>query len=414
MQSGFILDCQHSTLSLSSGRMMKKNMTYRWRGKMVNLTNIIILVMLMLVKSLMAYPITENEKEEAIKKIVPALEKKIEESMKMQGVPGVAVAIVSKDKVFYLKTFGVKYLGLQEKITPTTLFQVASLSKPINATMVAILQHQGKLSLEDPVSRHLPGFSLRNNKQLKVSHLMSHSTGIPNNGFNEMIEAYAPREKIITRLQKTNAVAAPGKRFQYNNAMYGVIEDVISSASSKSLERTLKEELFTPLGMTHACLGLQPLLRATDRAYPHIPNGRGKYMPAQNYSKGYYAFQAAGGVNASIKDLVPFLQLYLGKPSTIISKEGLQELTDPYVKNVTAVIVSEAKKGVIKDTFYGRGWQSMTYGDKKVIYHQGHLKGFRHFMGYVQDDVGIIVLTNAEKKHASKIAIKFFDLYMKA
>ncbi|MBN9287890.1 MAG: hypothetical protein BGO43_00085 [Gammaproteobacteria bacterium 39-13] len=382
---------------------------------MFNLTNIIMLALCIVMSPLMAYPTSETAKEEAIRTIVPALEKKIEEAMKSQGVPGVAVAIISKDKVYYLKTFGVKCLGKQDKITPTTLFQVASLSKPINATMLGILQHQGKLSLEDPVYHYIPGFGARKNqKQLKICHLMSHSTGILSNGFNEMIEAYAPRDKIMLRLQKAQPVAAPGKRFAYNNAMYGMIEDVISSASEKSFEKTLSEELFTPLGMTHACLGLQPMLSASDRAYPHIPNGRGKYMPAQNYSKGYYAFQAAGGVNASIQDLIPFLQLYLGKPSKIISKEGLEELTSPYVKNTTAVIVSEAKQGVIKNTFYGFGWHSMTYGTKKVIYHQGHLKGFRHFMGYLQDDIGIIVLTNAEKKHASKIAIKFFDLYTHA
>ncbi|HRE31289.1 MAG TPA: serine hydrolase, partial [Candidatus Berkiella sp.] len=84
------------------------------------------------------------------------------------------------------------------------------------------------------------------------------------------------------------------------------------------------------------------------------------------------------------------------------------------VKNPKAVIVWQAKKGKVTNTNYGLGWHSMNYGSKKVIYHQGHLKGFRNFMGYVENDVGIIILTNAEKKHASTIALNFFDLYLNA
>jgi beta-lactamase class C len=241
---------------------------------------------------------------------------------------------------------------------------------------------------------------------------MSHSSGIPTGGFNEMIEAQAPRQNILAKLQKVRPVAQPGKQFAYHNAMYGVVEDVISSAAGKPLPQALREEMFTPLGMKSICLGYNSMVEATDRAYPHVPNGRGKYMPAADYSKAYYAFGAAGGINASIQDLVPFMQLYLGKPSPVVSKQTLHQLTSPFVKNPKAVMISEAKKGRVKDTYYGLGWHSMNYAHQKVIYHQGHLKGFRNFMGFLPDDVGIIILTNADKKHASKIALKFFDLYL--
>ncbi len=383
---------------------------------MVNLTNIVrISLVFIFFSPLMANASSLAEREAAIEKTLPRLEKSINDIMKANGIPGVAVAIVSKDKVYYLKTFGVKRVGKPDKINPTTLFQIASLSKPINATMLAILHDQGKLTFDDPVNDHIPYFQAKKNRQpVKICHLMSHSTGVPIGGFNDMIEAQAPRQNIVAKLQNARPVASPGKQFAYHNAMYGVVEDVIASASGKLLPQTLKEQMFTPLGMKNICVGYQPLLDSNDRAYPHIPNGRGKYMPAQAYSKAYYAFLAAGGVNASVQDLIPFMQLYLGKPSKIVSKQTLTQLTKPYVKNTKAVIVSEARKGRIKDTYYGLGWHSMNFDEQKVIYHQGHLKGFRNFMGFLPDDVGIIILTNADKKHASKIAIKFFDLYMNA
>lgn len=371
----------------------------------------ILLCSLFVVLNITAVSASEQT-ELIIEKITPQFEKQIAQAMKVNGIPGMAIAIVSKDKVHYMQTFGVKRVGKQDKITPNTLFQIASLSKPVHATLVAILQDKGQLTLEDKVNQHLPGFMIRGKEPLKICHLMSHSSGIANNGFNELIEAYAPREKILTRLQNARPIAAPGKHFAYNNAMYGVVEDVVSSASGKTLERVIKEELFIPLGMRNACLGIEALLASQDKAYPHVPDRRGKYIPAETYSKAYYAFKAAGGINASIMDLVPFVQLYLGKPSRIVSKDTLAQLTSPFVRNGTAVIATETKKGVITDTFYGLGWQSMKFADKKIIYHTGHLKGFRNFIGFIQDDVGIIILTNAERRHASKIAIKFFDLYL--
>lgn len=353
------------------------------------------------------------DKEVAIERTIAALEQNITKNMKSQGIPGVAVAVVSKDKVYFVKGFGVRKVGSKEKVTPNTLFQAASLSKPINATMVAVLQQKGKLSLHDPVQKHVPTFKCQpKNQTLRICHLISHSSGIPNNGFNEQIEAFIPKDRIVARLQKTKAVSVPGKRFVYNNAMYGMVEDVITSASGKKLDATLRDELFKPLGMKQACVGLHALLNAPDKAYPHVP-GRGKYVPAEKYSTAYYAFSSAGGINVSVEDLIPFLQLYLGKPSAIISKEGLKGLTEPYVKNTNPVINHLAKKGVIGNNYYAMGWNSMTFGNKRVTYHQGHVKGFRNFMGFIENDIGIIILTNAEKKHASKFAINFFDTYLK-
>lgn len=354
-----------------------------------------------------------NDKDDAILRTIESLEQNITKTMKANGIPGVAVAVVSKDKVYFVKGFGVRKVGSKDKITPNTVFQLASLSKPINATMVAILQQKGKLSLHDPVQKHVSNFKCQpKNQTLRVCHLISHSSGIPNNGFNEQIEAFIARDRIVARLQKTRAISAPGKRFVYNNAMYGMIEDVITSASGKKLDATLRDELFKPLGMNQACVGLKALLSAPDKAYPHVP-GRGKYIPAEKYSTAYYAFSSAGGINASVTDLIPFVQLYLGKPSPIISKEGLKSLTEPYVKNHTPVINYLAKKGVMANNHYAMGWNTMTFSNHRVTYHQGHVKGFRNFMGFMDNDIGIIILTNAERKHASKFAVNFFETYLK-
>lgn len=358
-------------------------------------------------------PLAMAGHEEALEKALAQFDKKMNQTMKEQHLPGAAVAVVSKNQILYLKTFGVKKVGTGDQITPSTLFQLASLSKPINATLVAVLQKQGKLTFDEPVNDILPDFKSRNSKNpLKINHLLSHSTGISSSGYNELIEHNVPREQIVTKLQNARAVAPPGKQFAYHNAMYGLIEDVITKVSHKSYMRTMKEDLFIPFGMKSASLGYQALLAAPDKAYPHVKNNRGRYVPAEKYSQGYYAFSAAGGVNASLQDMISFLQVYLGKPNSVLSQKDLRQLTAPFVKNPRAVIISQERKGKIHDTYYGMGWQSMIYGKEKVLYHSGHLKGFRHFMGFIEDDVGIIILTNADKKHASKLALNFFSYYL--
>ena len=349
---------------------------------------------------------------EAVDRVIPALERKIENMMKVQHVPGMAIAIVAPDRVVYLKTFGVKQLGRPEKILPSTLFQMASLSKPIHATMMAILQERGKLAFHDPVNHYIPDFKIRNGgKPLRICHLMSHSTGVLNHGFDGQIQAFIPYERIVSRLKKVPVYSPPGTHFDYNNAMYGLVGEIISKTTGKSVEQALHDELFSPLRMNHASVGYQALLQSSDRAYPHMPNGRGRYIPADHYSRAYYNVPAAGGVNASVQDLVPFLQLYVGKKFNFVSNHSLQNLTHPYVKNTKAVGALQVRQSQVINPAYCLGWQSMTYANQKVIYHQGHLKGFRHFMGYKPNDVGIVVLSNADRKHAAKIALAFFDLY---
>lgn len=353
-------------------------------------------------------------KEDVVKALIPAFEKKITENMKKEGIPGVAIAIVSRDKVYYLKTFGVKRLGSHEKVTSNTVFQVASLSKPMCATLAAVLQEKGTFRFSDPVHRYLPGFCSSDMKAIQILHLLSHSTGIPGYGLDRLIEAFTPRQKIIAQLQKTQPLSSPGERFTYNNTAYGLLEDIIKKASGKSLESLLKEELFTPLGMKHANLGLQEILKTPNRAYPHVVDPKGKYTPAKHYSRGYYTVLASAGVNASLQDLIPFLQLYLGKTSTLLPRSKLLALTKPVVRNPKPSIQVGKKNDKIKSSHYGLGWNTIQYDGQRIVYHQGHLKGFRNFLGFMPEkDIGLIILTNAEKKHASQWALAFFDLYLK-
>jgi CubicO group peptidase (beta-lactamase class C family) len=91
---------------------------------------------------------------------LPQLQKLAEDALQRSGIPGMAIAVVYMDEVIYLKWFGVREEGAPAAVGPDTVFQLASLSKPIAATVVAALVGDGVVAWDDPITRHDPGFEM--------------------------------------------------------------------------------------------------------------------------------------------------------------------------------------------------------------------------------------------------------------
>lgn len=357
-----------------------------------------------------------KEEQPMINHILPALEKYITQTIKEKRYAGLAFAIVSKNHVYCAKTFGVKRLGKSDAVTPNTLFQIGSISKAITSTLVALLQKQNLFKTNDTVNQYLPEFQLNNARTpLRIWHVLSHSTGVPAKGVNEMIEAYMPRSAIQRKLQNTPITAEPGLDYSYNNAMYSVIEDILLAATGSPYPDLLQKHLLTPLGMQNVSTTLETMKASSDRAYPHVKGKEGRFVPAKSYSRGYYAVASAGGINASLNDLIPFVQLHLGKHPEVLNTQGREPFYQGLMADPEAEEWLQDGKHVITDVKYGLGWRLMTFEGEKVIFHGGWLKGFINFVGFLPDhDIGIIVLQNTESQFAREIAFKFFDLYFQS
>jgi beta-lactamase class C len=355
-----------------------------------------------------------NHNQAIMQTILPALEEYIVETMQEQEYPGLAIAVVSKDKIHYLKTFGVKRLGNPDPVTADTLFQIGSISKAITSTLVARLQKQKLLTTNDNVSQHLPQFKLKDAQNpLKVWHILSHSTGVSGKGFNQLIEAYTPRTEIHTRLKGTPITAEPGNDFSYNNAMYSVVEDVMHSATGSPYHELLDKHLLTPLGMSNVSTTLDDMKASADRAFPHVQNKDGDFVPAKSYSRGYYAVPAAGGINASLNDLIPFVQLHLGKYPELLNDEDRKHLYEARMTDPEATQWMQDGENLITDVQYGLGWRLTTFEGEKIVFHGGWLKGFINFLAFLPEhDIGIIVLQNTETTFSKQVGLVFFDLYV--
>ncbi len=348
--------------------------------------------------------------------VIAKLDAYIKKQVQNKVIPGCAIAIVYRNKVIFMNAYGVKTLGKPEKIDVDTVFQLGSVSKPIAATLAGILENQGHLKIDDPVSHYLPHFSLKSKQSphsLKVKHVLSHSTGVPRGGFNNLIEAHAPYERIMTALQNTPVRTHVGKRYDYNNAMYSLISDITRSATQKSFHASLKTHLCQPLNMTKTSSTFAELQRSPNKATPHVRSGRRGLIPCDTYSKGYYSVAPAGGINSTIRDMAIFLNAQLGGYPQIISHKTLNRIHTPQITTTGSLSPSDGPPQMIKNPRYALGWRVVDFDHHRLVFHGGWLKGFTNFIAFMpEQQLGIVILHNSESKFSSKTAVKFFESYL--
>ncbi len=348
--------------------------------------------------------------------ILSKLDHHIKTQVQKKLIPGCAVAVVYQNKVVFMNAYGVKSIKNKEPIDIDTVFQLGSVSKPVAATLASILENKGVLKLDDPVNRYLPHFSLRTHQAanaLKIRHILSHSSGVSRAGFNNLIEAHSSYDSILKALQATPVRIATGKRYDYHNAMFGLITGITQSATRTSFKDALHTNLLHPLSMTRTTSTLTGLLNTANKATPHIRNRRGGLMPCDTYSKGYYTVAPAGGINSTVRDMAAFLKAQMGGSPEVLDHKALSRMHTPHVHTPTTLSPYEGPPNLIKNARYGLGWRIVDFSHHPLLFHGGWVKGFTNFIAFMPDQkVGIIILQNSETRFSSRVAMKFFELFL--
>lgn len=341
----------------------------------------------------------------------------IQQHLANKRIPGCAVAVVYGNEIIFMRGYGERKVGSNQKIDSETVFQLGSISKPISASLAAILEAQGYLSLDDPVIAYLPNFRL-NSKQhpssLKITNILSHTSGLTRGGFNNMIESFKSHDEIVDALQSVPVKSKIGESFNYHNAMYGLISDITESATHMNFETALSSYLLAPLQMKNTTANLEGLLNNPNRAYPHTRNKKGSLTALEEYSQGYYTVAPAGGINSSVRDLAYFLKAQFGHFPQILHPKSLNRIHTPYTptkKGQASGDTASLPTQRISNQRYGLGWRILNYADNKLVYHGGWLKGFTNYLAFMPEHkLGIVILHNADTKFSSKTGLKFFEV----
>ena len=229
---------------------------------------------LILISAILLLPV-RLQAQETNSRFKEQLEPMIEQALKQANIPGFAIAVVQNQKIVYATGFGVKNLtNKNEKITPQSLFHMASITKPFVATSIMQLWEQGKIDLDAPLTKYLPYFRMKDEryKTITIRQMLSHVSGMPD---VEDYEWDKPQydngalERYVRSLTDLSLIAAPGTMFRYSNMAYEILGDVIAKVSGESFEDYVKHHILEPLGMKSSTL----LVKQADQKLltsPHV------------------------------------------------------------------------------------------------------------------------------------------------
>ncbi len=335
---------------------------------------------------------------------VAELEAEIQREMRETGVPGVAVAVVYKDEVLYAKGFGVREAGRPAPVDADTVFQLASLSKPVGSTVLAVLMgRDGGIRWDSKIKDLDPDFALDDPEvtaQLTLGDLYSHRSGLPAHVGDILEDLGFSREEILRRLRFQPLTGAFREFYAYTN--FGMTAGAVAAAKKAGVpwETLSRRLLYEPLGMDSSGSTFADFQSHENRASGHRRvDGRWVHLEQRQPD----AQSPAGGVSSSANDMARWMRLLLNGGRF----EG-RPLVDP-----AALAESHRPQADTGNGSYGYGWNVAR--DRKAglrLSHSGaFLLGAGTFVSLAPDDqLGVIVLTNGEPIGlAEALAANFMD-----
>ena len=335
----------------------------------------------------------------------------LDDAAKAPDFVGLAVAVVKKGEVELMRTYGVREAGGKQKVTPDTVFRLASLSKGFAATLAVLEQSEGKLNLQMPVVSLVPEFKLKrpgDAARVTFEDVLAHRTGLPPYAYDNLLEAGTPPKQILSQYGSVKQTCSPGECFTYQNVAFNLIAAQIEKATGKTFGAELRDRIFTPLQMKTASTGLKELSATGNWARPHKRVESGwMSVPVTDF---YYKVPAAGGVNASITDLSKWLVAQMGRRPDVLPKAVLDEAHRKRISTPPETSRQRSLKTPVTDTSYGLGWRSYTYAGKQLLTHSGSVEGYIAQIAWLPaEDAGIVILSNTRGSRAAKILPTWLD-----
>jgi beta-lactamase class C len=332
----------------------------------------------------------------------------LEDSVNEKDIPGGALAIVSREGIRHLQTWGVKNVSEDAAINTDSIFRIASMSKTFAGTAATLLVAQNLQSWDARVSDLFPDLHLgtsASSQQITLKHLVSHSTGLMPHSYSKMLDYGVGYSKIKEKFDEIPTVCAPGRCYGYQNVVFSIIGDIVEQSTGDSYEKYIYEEVFKPLGMLTASVGMEPYLNTPEATLPHRMV-RGNWKTTTT-NAAYYSVAPASGVNASISDMSKWVRANLGGFPEVLSENFLSQLHEPIISTPNGYFSNWSG---LEKAYYATGWRVIDYKGMRTIHHGGGVRGYRSEMAFVPDaNIGMVLLFNAESSLANDIVPAFLD-----
>ncbi|HSS99171.1 MAG TPA: serine hydrolase [Terriglobales bacterium] len=332
-----------------------------------------------------------------------ALSQKVDEAvaklMHEMKIPGTSVAVVRDGKIIKATGYGMANVELNVPVTPQTIFQAGSTGKQFTAAAILLLAEEGKLSLDDSVTKYFPEAPPWW-KPITIRHLLAHTSGLPDiwgeteggsytKALVDMRRDYT-EDELLRVYVKMKPQFQPGEKWEYSNTGYQILGILIRRLTGKSHSDFIRERIFQPLGMDTA-----RVISESDI----VPNRSSGYMLVKGELKNQEWI--APSLNTTADGPYYMTVLDLAKWDASLYTEKILKRT-----SLEQMWTVQAKLNSGKTYRYGLGWFLADVNGHRLTYHTGGNQGFFvNISRYVDDRLTVIVMNNMDEDHCDTLQI---------
>lgn len=321
----------------------------------------------------------------------------IRQEMPKRHIPGMQIAVIRDGKPVKMGYYGLANVEHNVKVKPETLFQIQSMTKSFVATAIMMLVEEGKIGLDEKLSKYLDGTPATWN-QVTIRHLLSHTSGIKDfiNEPTASLRLDVTEEEVFRATVPRPLNFPTGDKYAYSNTNYHLLGMVIHKLTGKPWAQFVDERICKPLGMTHTKVYSQADIwrnRASGYLWRRGSLRNGEFIAPTIL--GY----AGGGLSSTVEDLAKWDAALYGEQ--LLKRSSLEQMW-------TSATLNNGKSAG-----YGFGWGIGANNGHRVVSHGGsHVSGFQsHIARYLDDKLTVIVLTNLGSANPATLVQGIAHLY---
>ncbi|WP_449427503.1 serine hydrolase domain-containing protein [Rhodanobacter umsongensis] len=325
---------------------------------------------------------------------VAAIDRYVSAEMTRERIPGVEIGIYRDGHAVLEKGYGLANVEWNAKVTPTTLMQSGSVGKQFAATAVMMLVEQGKVNLDDSITKYFTN-APASWKPIEVKNLLSHTSGLAEYETDARMKPGAlfdmrkdfTEDEMVKKIETLPIDFKPGDGWAYRNTNYALLGVLIHKVTGQYYGDYLHDKIFAPLGMTSTrVISQRDIIPGRAAGYEII----GGQLKNQTWVSPSLDSTADGALYFNVVDLEKWDRALYG--TTLLSRKSLDTMWTPFVLN----------NGKVNAGHYGFAWFIGSINDHKVIYHAGSWQGFTcTIYRFIDDKLTVVALTNLDSGHSS-------------
>ena len=319
--------------------------------------------------------------------VATKVEEYIRSEMVSQQIPGVSLAVIRNGEIVLARGYGLANIEHQVPVKPETIFQSGSMGKQFTATAVMMLVEEGKLSLDDKITKYFTDTPAAWNN-ITVRHLLTHTSGMTDYPRDFDLRLDYTEDELVQWIKTIPLAFEPGAKWSYSNLAYVMLGVLIHKVSGKFYGDFLQERVFKPLGMTTARVISETDIVLNRAAGYRLVNGQ---LKNQEWVSPSLNTTADGALYLTVYDMAKWDAALYGEK--LLKRTSLEEMWTPVKLNDG------------KTHGYGFGWALGEVRGHRFVEHGGAWQGFKaQISRYVDDKLTVVVFANQISANPAKIA----------